>query len=55
MHNHEVPESLWDFELKHAERFGKLKSNNKISTPLPKDYHPELDTSEFLNDENIEV
>ena len=33
------------------ERFGNLKQNNKITTPLPKDYHPELDDSELLNDE----
>ena len=37
------------------ERFGTLRQNNKITTPLPKDYHPELDNSEFLNDEYIEV
>ena len=37
------------------ERFGTLKQNNKVTTPLPKDYHPELDTSEFLNDEFIEI
>ena len=37
------------------ERFGPLKQNNKVTTPLPKDYHPELDTSKFLNDEYIEV
>lgn len=37
------------------ERFGKLKYNNKITTPLPKDYHPELDGTDFLDDENIEV
>mmetsp|Transcript_18822 Transcript_18822/g.26690 ORF Transcript_18822/g.26690 Transcript_18822/m.26690 type:complete len:441 (+) Transcript_18822:2780-4102(+) len=42
-------------EKVNVERFGKLKYNNKITTPLPKDYHPELDTSEFLDDENIEV
>ena len=32
-----------------------MKQNNKITTPLPKDYHPKLDYSEFLNDEYIEV
>jgi len=37
------------------ERFGPLRQNNKITTPLPKDYHPELDNSEFLNDEYVEV
>ena len=37
------------------ERFGTLKQNNKVTTPLPKDYHPELDTSRLLNDEHIEV
>jgi hypothetical protein len=37
------------------EHFGTLKQNNKITTPLPKEYHPELDTSDFLNDELIEV
>lgn len=37
------------------ERFGPLKQNNKVTTPLPKEYHPELDNSEFLNDEHIEI
>ena len=37
------------------ERFGPLKQNNKITTPLPKDYHPELDNSTFLDDEHIEM
>jgi len=37
------------------ERFGTQKQNNKITTPLPKDYHPELDNSNLLNDEHIEV
>mmetsp|Transcript_25131 Transcript_25131/g.35992 ORF Transcript_25131/g.35992 Transcript_25131/m.35992 type:complete len:151 (-) Transcript_25131:753-1205(-) len=37
------------------ERFGCLKQNNKITTPLPCHYHPELDTSNFLSDEYIEM
>jgi hypothetical protein len=36
-------------------RHGSLKANNKITTPLPGNYHPELDTSPFLRDDEIEL
>jgi hypothetical protein len=34
---------------------GTLKGNNKINTPLPTNYHPELDQSPFLRDNKIEI
>jgi hypothetical protein len=38
------------------ERFGKLDTlfpKSKLATPAPTDFHPELDTTDFLDDEDV--